>query len=210
MKSLSGLYAITDARLIPESRFAETIELALKGGARIIQYRDKTRDHSKRLQQASEVKHLCDQYQALCIINDDIELALATNADGLHIGRDDGTIYDIRQQFGNHKIIGVSCYNQLALAQVAEQQGADYIAFGSFFPSPTKPDAPRASLELLTQARNQIQTPICAIGGITLNNANQLLEAGADMLAVISDVFANNDVFSASAAFSTLFQKHYS
>lgn len=208
MKSLSGLYAITDTRLIPESRFAKTIELALKGGARIIQYRDKTSDHSKRLRQASEVKHLCDQYQALCIINDDIELALTVDADGLHIGRDDGVLTEIRQQLGNHKVIGVSCYNQLALAKTAAEHGADYIAFGSFFPSPTKPDAPTASLELLTQARNQIQTPICAIGGITLNNANQLLEAGADMLAVISDVFANEDVLSASKAFNTLIKRH--
>lgn len=206
MTSLSGLYAITDARLIPEIRFADTVEAALKGGARMIQYRDKTDDHHKRLQQARVVRQLCDRYQALSIINDDLELALASQAHGLHIGRDDGALADIRQRLGKDKIIGVSCYNQLALAHVAQQQGADYIAFGSFFPSPTKPDAQTASLDLLIQARGEIKIPICAIGGITLNNARQLLHAGADMLAVISDVFAQEDVFSASHAYRKLFK----
>ncbi|MFW2373733.1 MAG: thiamine phosphate synthase [Gammaproteobacteria bacterium] len=208
MTPLSGLYAITDSRLIPESHFYQTIELALKGGARIIQYRDKTSDHNKHLQQAKALKQLCEKYQALCIINDDIELALAMDADGLHIGRNDGDVSDIRQQLGEHKIIGVSCYNELALAQLAEQQGADYIAFGSFFPSPTKPDAQKASLELLTQARQHIKIPICAIGGITLNNGAQLLDAGADMLAVISDVFSHDDVLSASKKFQRLFEQY--
>ena len=208
MNSLNGLYAITDARLIPDAQFATRIELALKGGARIIQYRDKSNDHIKRTLQATILKQLCDQYQALCIINDDIDLALEIKAHGLHIGRDDGELSVIRQRLGEDKIIGVSCYNQLALAQVAEQQGADYVAFGSFFSSPTKPDAPAASLDLLTQARTQINIPICAIGGITLNNAAQLLEAGVDMLAVISDVFGHEDVFSASESFKTLIEKH--
>jgi len=208
MNSLSGLYVITDAKLIPRTRFAETIELALKGGARIIQYRDKTSDHNKRLQQACAVKHLCNRYQALCIINDDIELARAANADGLHIGRDDGSVSDLRQLLGKDKIIGVSCYNELALAQAAEQQGANYIAFGSFFPSPTKPDATKASLDLLLQARQHIDIPICAIGGITLNNAAPLIDAGADMLAVISEVFGHDDVFSASKKFQQLFKQY--
>ena len=208
MISLSGLYAITDARLISNAQFAIAVEQALMGGAHIIQYRDKSNDQNRRLRQALTVKQLCEQYQALCIINDDIELTKVVDADGLHIGQDDGAISDIRQQLGKHKIIGVSCYNQLALAQDAEQHGADYIAFGSFFPSPTKPDAQKASLELLIQAREQIKIPICAIGGITLNNAAQLLEAGADMLAVISDVFGHEDVLSASKAFKNLFELH--
>lgn len=205
MNSLSGLYAITDAKLIPQTRFAQTIELVLKGGARIIQYRDKSNDHNMRLQQAKVLKQLCQRYQALCIINDDIELAQAMDADGLHIGRDDGDVSDIRQQLGKHKIIGVSCYNELALALAAQQQGAEYIAFGSFFPSPTKPHAPKASLDLLRQARHLIDLPICAIGGITLNNAAPLINAGADMLAVISDVFGQNDVLTASKDFQQLF-----
>ncbi|MCW8955379.1 MAG: thiamine phosphate synthase [Gammaproteobacteria bacterium] len=209
MKSLSGLYAITDAELIAQARFAETVEQALQGGAHLIQYRDKTRDHGKRLQQAQAVKQLCQRYQALCIINDDLELALAIQADGLHIGRDDGALPEIRQRLGEDKIIGVSCYNDLTLAETAAQQGADYIAFGSFFPSPTKPEAQAASLELLTLARNTIQRPICAIGGITRDNAGPLLAAGADMLAVISDVFGQDDVVSASRAFQTLFETHH-
>lgn len=208
MKSLKGLYAITDANLIPKSRFTEIVESALRGGASIIQYRDKTDDYNKRLQQACAVKQLCDQYQALCIINDDIELMLASNADGLHIGKDDGELADIRKRLGKDKIIGLSCYNELEIANLAENQGADYIAFGSFFPSPTKPDAQKASLDLLIKARQQIKIPICAIGGITLKNAIPLLEAGADMLAVISDVFGQDDVLSASQDFQKLFAQH--
>lgn len=208
MNALHGLYAITDSQLIPESHFSDTIERALMGGTRIIQYRDKSHDHHRRLQQAKALKQLCQQYQALCIINDDIELAQAMDADGLHIGRHDGAVADIRRQLGKHKVIGVSCYNELALAQAAQQQGANYVAFGSFFPSPTKPDAQKASLDLLPQARQLIDIPICAIGGITLNNAAPLLDAGADMLAVISDVFGHDDVFSASKNFQQLFKQY--
>ncbi len=206
MKKLHGLYAITDAQLIASDKFALTIEQSLKGGASVIQYRDKSADNKKRLQQASALKVLCDQYNAYFIINDDIDLALAVDADGIHIGKDDTSLTAARKKLGQNKIIGVSCYNRFDLALQANEQGADYIAFGSFFASPTKPNAVKAELSLLSEAKQKLGIPICAIGGINLNNAPQLVLAGADMLAVISSLFAEQDTNLASEKFSQLFQ----
>ncbi|MDH5425262.1 MAG: thiamine phosphate synthase [Gammaproteobacteria bacterium] len=185
---LHGLYAITDATLMAHN-FADAVESTLQGGSRIIQYRDKSNDTDKRLQQALTIRRLCDQYRALFIINDDIELALSSNADGVHLGKDDQHIKVAREQLGERKIIGVSCYNQLQLAIDAEQAGADYVAFGAFFSSSIKPDASNAPLSLIRQAKAQIKVPVCCIGGITALNGGELIAAGSDMLAVISDIF---------------------
>jgi len=191
---LTGLYAITDENLIPPDRFEQSVEQALKGGARIIQYRDKSDDTVKRQQQAKQLKDLCHRYNALCIINDDIDLCLNVAADGVHLGKDDGDITQARKRLGENIIIGVSCYNQLTLAQQAENDGADYVAFGAIFPSSTKPLAKTAGLGILQQAKSQIKVPICAIGGIDTTNAKQTVESGADMLAVISSLFAQEDI----------------
>lgn len=191
---LKGLYAITDEQLITEEHFSSTIELALQGGSRIIQYRDKSGNQQKRLQQASIVCSLCQQYQAISIINDDIELAKAVNADGVHLGKDDISIAQARQLLGEKSIIGISCYNDLNLAISAEKNNADYVAFGAMFSSPTKPDAKQASLELLTQASEQLTIPVCAIGGITKDNIRQLLLHKVDMAAVISSLFTSDDI----------------
>ncbi|MDH5484347.1 MAG: thiamine phosphate synthase [Gammaproteobacteria bacterium] len=207
MKSLRGLYAITDATLIPEQYFPETIELALKGGANIIQYRDKSEDHNKRLKQASEIKRLCEKYKSLFIINDDLQLVTKVNADGVHIGSHDTTLAAAREQLGRDKIIGVSCYNDFQLALDAQANGADYIAFGSFFSSTIKPDAQPAKLDLLHRAKLEITLPVCAIGGITRNNADSLIQSGADMLAVISDIFNNPRVEQAAQEFASLFEQ---
>ena len=206
MKKLHGLYAITDAELIASDKFVFTIEQSLRGGASVIQYRDKSADNEKRFQQASALKALCDQYNAYFIINDDIDLVLEVNADGIHIGKDDTSLTAARKKLGQNKIIGVSCYNRFDLALQANEQGADYIAFGSFFASPTKPNAVKAELSLLSEAKQKLGIPICAIGGINLNNAPQLVLAGADMLAVISSIFAEQDTNLASEKFSQLFQ----
>lgn len=205
IKTLRGLYVITDEKLIPQNNFAETVEQALRGGARIVQYRDKSTDNTKRLSQAAALKTLCEKYQAILIINDDVELALQIDADGVHIGKHDASLAATREQLGRQKIIGVSCYNRFELAQEAEKQGADYIAFGSFFSSATKPEATRAEITLLARARQHLNIPVCAIGGITLNNASTLITEGADMLAVISDVFGQDDIESRCKIFSTLF-----
>ena len=204
---LKGLYVITDGSV--GELLLRKVEQALQGGAAIVQYRDKTTDSARRLQEATALRALCRQYQVLFIVNDDVELAHAVQADGVHIGKDDAAFTTARAVLGDGAIIGVSCYNRLELALNAVQNGADYIAFGSFFPSPTKPNAPRAHLELLQQARQMLpHTPICVIGGITLGNAPCLLQQGAAMLAVISDVFASESITQRAQRYRDLCQQN--
>jgi len=191
---LRGLYAITDESLIPEVQFHHTIKQALQGGATIIQYRDKSDDDEKRKQQATALRTLCNQYNALLLINDDLELARCVNADGIHLGENDASIPEAREALGATAIIGISCYNQLELAIKAESEGANYVAFGAFFTSTIKPEARAAELDLLSEAKTRLNIPVCAIGGITTNNAKQVFDAGADMLAVISGLFAHQQV----------------
>ena len=191
---LKGLYAITDENLITNARFSEAVELALQGGARIIQYRDKSNNPQKRLQQATILCSLCEQYQTVSIINDDIELAKAVNADGVHLGKDDISLAKARQILGDKTIIGVSCYNDLSLAVKAEENTADYVAFGAMFPSATKPRAIVAGPDIISQAKQQLSIPVCSIGGITINNIHQVIQHGADMTAVISDLFSADDI----------------
>lgn len=201
---MQGLYVITDGSV--GNALLTKVELALRGGSAIVQYRDKSVDATRREQEARALQTLCRQHNALFIVNDDVALAKTVQADGVHIGKDDAALAATRDYLGSSVIIGVSCYNRLELALQAAQQGADYIAFGSFFPSPTKPHAPRATLELLREARSQLDIPICAIGGITLENAPSLLASGADMLAVITDVFNNPDIMGQAGLYADLFQ----
>lgn len=193
-KQLKGLYAITDQQLIAEDGFNQAVEQALKGGARIIQYRDKSSNRKKRLRQAESVRLLCEQYQAICIINDDAELAKAVEADGIHIGKDDTSIAQTRDILGDDVIIGVSCYNDIARAIAAQDNAADYIAFGAIFSSPTKPGAAVAGLDLISKAKQQLAIPVCTIGGITEDNIQQVIQHGADMTAVISSLFSAGDI----------------
>lgn len=202
---LTGLYAITDAGLTHGAALIPAVTAALRGGARIIQYRDKGDDQRRREQEAAALNALCQAHAALLIINDDVELAATVNAAGVHLGRDDPDLQAARARLGQRAIIGVSCYNQLTLAQTAATQGADYVAFGRFFPSRTKPDAVAASPELLRAARREIDLPLVAIGGITPDNGRLLLDAGADMLAVIHGVFGQPDVEAAARRFADLF-----
>ncbi len=202
MGNLQGLYVITDGST--GDTLFHKVEQALRGGASIVQYRDKTTDTQHREQEASVLQALCREHNALFIVNDDVELAKTVQADGVHVGKDDAALTSAREYLGTSAIIGVSCYNRLELALQAAQQGADYIAFGSFFPSPTKPHAPRATLEVLREARQQLDVPICCIGGITLENAPALLHSGADMLAVITDVFGAPDIARQAACFQNL------
>ena len=204
-EKLKGLYVITDQQLIAEEDFSESVEAALQGGARIIQYRDKSNKQNKRLQQASLLRALCERYHATCIINDDLELAKAVNAHGLHLGKDDLSLTDARQVLGKNTIIGVSCYNDLNRAIDAANNNADYVAFGAIFPSTTKPEASIAGLDIITQARQQLSIPICTIGGITQENIQQVIQQGADMAAVINAVFSSNDIRQSSKALSRLF-----
>lgn len=202
--SLHGLYAITDSTLIPPARFVETVEQAIIGGARIIQYRDKSENHSLRLKQAQELRQLCHQSQVPLIINDSLALAQSVGADGIHLGKYDANVATARAVLGKDIIIGISCYNQLSLAQQAVANGATYVAFGSFFASTLKPEAVRASLDLLRQARQTLTCPIVAIGGITPDNGVDLVVAGADSLAVIQGLFGQPDVTAAAQQYAQL------
>jgi thiamine-phosphate pyrophosphorylase len=190
---ISGLYAITP----DEPNTAELLDkvrLVLSGGASVLQYRNKAADAVLRRQQARALRELTHEFSVPLIINDDVLLAQQIDADGVHLGGEDGSVIAARAQLGRSKLIGLSCYNRLALAHEAVQQGADYVAFGSFFASLVKRNAVAASPDLLRQARREISVPVVAIGGITVDNGAQLLEAGADALAVISAVFGAADI----------------
>jgi len=196
-----GLYAITDG---PRIDLLEVVAQALAGGARVLQYRDKTADAARRHAEAAALKQLCDTHTVPLIVNDDVALAVAVGAAGVHLGRDDDDVAAARAALGAGAIIGVSCYDSLERARAAAAAGADYVAFGAFFPSPTKPQAVRASLDLLRQSAT-LGVPRVAIGGITPDNAPSLVEAGADFLAVISAVFAAPDVCAAAQRFARLY-----
>jgi thiamine-phosphate pyrophosphorylase len=202
---LQGLYAITDARLAAAQGLSTQVEAALEGGARIIQYRDKGKDMSRRLEEAESLRRLTESHQALLIINDDVELAYQCGADGVHLGRDDSDLPSARQRLGTGTLIGISCYNRLERALQASRLGADYIAFGRFFASRSKPQAVQAEAHLLRQAREQLALPLVAIGGITPENGRRLIEAGADMLAVIHAVFGQADICQACRRFQSIF-----
>jgi len=202
---ITGLYAIADTQYLDDTRLIEAVTQAVAGGARVIQYRDKKHAAEKRMQQAKELAGVCRQHGVLFIINDDVALAKETRADGVHLGREDPAIALARKQLGLQTIIGVSCYNELARAETAENQGADYVAFGRFFPSRTKPQALQASLGLLREAKKKLHIPIVAIGGITPENGASLIAAGADALAVIEGVFGQADVRAATERYARLF-----
>jgi thiamine-phosphate pyrophosphorylase len=203
-RKISGLYAITPDTADLDGLLAR-VEACLKGGTRLVQYRNKT-SGAPHLAMATALSALCRQHGVPLIVNDDVELALKAVADGVHLGRDDGDVAAARKKLGVDRMIGISCYGDLQLALDAQQAGADYVAFGSMFASSTKPHAPHAPLSLLTEAAGQLQIPIVAIGGITLQNAPQAIAAGADAVAIISAVFDAPDVQSAAQDFSNLFQ----
>ncbi len=197
-KDLTGLYVITDPVLCPENTLVSQITQALQGGAKLIQFRDKTSDFQTRLSLCTQLVRLCEQHHAYFIVNDDIQLAKRSGAHGIHLGKHDQDLLTARQQLGKHAIIGVSCYNDIALALTMQNLGANYVAFGRFFPSKTKPNAPQADINTLIQAKKTLNIPIVAIGGITTHNAPKLIETGVDMLAVIQGVLAQKNIQTAA------------
>lgn len=203
---VTRLYAVTPEE--PDTRvLTEKVRLALSGGARTVQYRAKSADRALRRTQAEALCALCRDAHALFIVNDDLDLALSVGADGLHLGREDLEIERAREELGGAKLLGASCYDRLDLAVAAGRQGADYVAFGSVFPSPTKPGAIRAPLALFREARTRLDIPIVAIGGITAENARAVIDSGADAIAVISALFDAPDVDAAARAFDRLFAR---
>jgi thiamine-phosphate pyrophosphorylase len=201
---LRGLYAITPEGTAP---LADQIAEAIRGGARLVQYRNKGGDLDARRREAVSLLAICRVAKVPLIINDDLELATELGADGVHLGREDADPCEARARLSADAIIGVSCYDQLELAEAAQAAGASYVAFGSFFPSPTKPHAVRPRPDLLTEARARLRVPLVAIGGITPENGGLLISAGADMLAVVTGVFAQPDITAAARAYSNLFPK---
>jgi len=203
-----GLYAITDTALLAGGVLVERVEQAIRGGATLIQYRDKQLSPAQRQHQAAALATVCGNYGVPLIINDDVTLAATVGAAGVHLGEHDTGLQAARRELGPDAIIGVSCYNQVDLARQAADCGADYVAFGRFFPSSTKPAAIQATPALLTDARQAIDLPIVAIGGISPENGRELLSAGADLLAVIHGVFGQPDVEAAARRYAALFDEH--
>jgi thiamine-phosphate pyrophosphorylase len=200
-----GLYAITPG-LIATEALLDAVEAAIRGGAVWIQYRTAAFEDRKR--QAQALCQLCHRCRVPLIVNDDPRLAWDIGADGVHLGQDDPHYEEARALLGPQAILGVSCYNSLDRAVSAQRIGANYVAFGRFFPSKTKPEAKQAPLALLHEARRQLSIPIVAIGGITPENGGALIEAGADLLAVIEGVFGQPDLEAAARRYTELFRDY--
>ena len=199
-----GLYAVTPDILNTEL-LCEKVEKVLQGGASLVQYRNKAADAGLRLRQATALLVLCRSFNVPLIINDHLDLCAQIDADGLHLGDTDCDLGAARRLLGEHKILGASCYNRLDLAVQAETAGASYVAFGACFSSSTKPDAVNASCSLFAEAKHKIKIPLVAIGGITLQNASQVIQAGASAIAVLDALFNAEDVEAASQQFARLF-----
>lgn len=200
------LYAVTPDE--PDTKvLAQKVRQALAGGARVVQYRNKSGDSALRREQGAALLALCHSADTPLIVNDDLDLALAIGADGLHLGREDISIGAARAKLGDGMLLGASCYDRLDLALAARDAGADYVAFGSAFPSATKPGAKRASFALFREAKLHLSSPVVAIGGITPENAHTLIAAGVDAIAVISALFDAPDIEAAARGFVRLFDK---
>ena len=199
-----GLYAVTPD-ISDTNELLRRVRLALQGGARVLQYRNKTADAVQKLQQAQALRTLAQAFNTTFIVNDDAQLAAQADADGVHLGGEDGSVAAARALLGSSKIIGVSCYNRLSLAHEAVRQNADYVAFGAFFSSSVKPEAVKADVALLQAAHRELEVPIVAIGGITQQNAATLIDAGASAVAVITALWNAPDIEASAHGFSKLF-----
>lgn len=200
---LNGLYVITDDTLTPSDKIFESIEEALQGGAKIVQLRDKTNDTSTVEDVSLRLQELCHKYDALFVLNDKIEIAIKLGLDGLHIGKDDySNIQDVRKNFKG--ILGVSCYDDLEMAKNMQKAGVDYVAFGACFNSSTKPNASTMNLKIIKKAKDELNIPICVIGGINTNNIKTLLEYKPDMVAIISDIWKSDDITKKARFFTNL------
>jgi thiamine-phosphate pyrophosphorylase len=205
--AIRGLYAITP-ELADTDELLSRVAQAIRGGLALLQYRAKQLPWPLMQRQASLLSELCRSSGVGFIVNDSIELAMESGANGVHLGRDDSSIEQVRDA-DSRLLVGVSCYDSIEKALAAQSAGADYVAFGSFYPSVVKPDAVRAPLSLLRQARIQLSVPLVAIGGITPANAAELAEAGADAVAVISALFSARDIGRTAQLFTQVFQGRY-
>ena len=203
---LRGLYAITP-ETADRADLLSRVDAALSGGCRILQYRDKLSAMPERVARARALRELTRRHGARLLINDDLALCRLVEADGVHLGEDDGNLRAARAILGPDAILGASCYADYAMAERASAAGADYVAFGAVYPSPTKPNARRATVDLFFRAKSGFTVDVCAIGGITLDNAPPLIAAGADLLAVITDLFSAPDIAARAAQYQQLFER---
>ena len=201
---IKGLYAITPDMADLNTLIQKT-QLAIEGGAFMVQYRSKIQDRDVKMQQCAAILRLCREYKIPCIVNDDVDMCRILEADGVHLGEKDDNIAEVRRILGEDAIIGSSCYDQLNRAKQAQNEGASYVAFGAMFETLTKPHAPRATLELLREAKSQIKIPVVAIGGITMNNAHDVIETGIDAIAVINSLFEAKTIKETAETFSKMF-----
>jgi len=202
-----GIYVITDCENLTSDELIKRSDLILSVGVSLFQYRNKETNKQKKKELAQKLQLLCQQYNTPFIINDDVALAKNIEADGIHLGKDDESVKYARETLGSI-IIGLSCYNDLERAMLAEEAGADYVAFGSFFPSTTKPHAKKASIELLKKAKSSLAIPVVAIGGITPENGKQLINTNIDYLAIISGLYSATDTINAINSYKNLFKKY--
>ena len=201
---MKGLYVITDCDRLAIGPLLSITEQILRAGIIALQYRDKSTGNPERKRAAAALGRLCRDYDCLFLINDDVQLAKSAGSDGVHLGREDSDCITAREQLGSGALIGISCYNSLERAGAAERDGADYVAFGSFYPTPSKQNTVRAEPAVIKRAKASISLPVAAIGGITPANCTPLLEHGADMLAVLSSVYQAEDPYLAVAEFNRL------
>ena len=201
---IKGLYAITPNMMDLETLLEKT-QLAIEGGASMLQYRSKIQDRDVKMQQCEAILLLCREYGIPCIVNDDVDMCRVLSADGVHLGAKDDKIDEVRHILGENAIIGSSCYNQLERSKLAHSLGANYIALGTIFPTPTKPYAPIASLAFLRQVKAEVKLPIVAIGGLNLNNAQEVIETGIDAIAVITSLFDAKSIKETAETFTHMF-----
>lgn len=191
---LKGIYAITDEVLTPSKTILKQVEDALKGGAKIIQLRNKSASDNDLIDIATQLQKLCASYNATFFINDRVELAQKIGADGVHIGFSDLGVKATRKLIGPNVLIGVSCYGDLERAKQAVKDGADYVAFGAFYPSKTKPKAAVVPLEVIKIAKKELNVPVCVIGGINESNIQEVAQHKPDMYSLVSDIFEAENI----------------
>jgi len=201
---ISGPYAITPDLNQTNDLLNKTRQV-LEGGVKLVQYRNKSANESLRREQAKLLLSLCREHNALLIINDHLEIAIEIDADGVHVGKNDVSVSAAKNQLGQNKIVGTSCYNQLDLAMQAQKDGADYIAFGAFFSSLTKPNAVSVSISLVNQAQKALSIPIVGIGGIQLTNARTVIQSGCAAIAVCHDLFQAENIKATAEHYVQLF-----
>jgi thiamine-phosphate pyrophosphorylase len=194
MKALQGIYAITDEVLTPKSSIVSQAEEALQAGASLIQLRDKSSTDDELEDIARSLQNLCVKHKATFFINDRVSLARRIGADGVHVGFTDKSVKETREEVGEHMLIGVSCYGDLERAKQAVKDGADYVAFGAFYPSVTKPKADVVSKQVIRQAKEELHVPVCVIGGINRENIHEIANFKPDMYALVSDIFGSESI----------------